>query len=268
MVTTGMSGAAYYEHPEFYDLEGERAGPDQADVRFFVAYARRTGRALELGAGTGRVAVWIADVGVPVHCVEPSPAMRSALLVKVTQQPRWQPYVTVVPGEAATVDLGQRFPFVYAAGVVQHFLTDEELLAVLRNAARHLEPGGCFVCDNVRPRPRAAAQPPTCLGEQRIGEMRYRATYATEPLSDEYYRATTVYETLHGEAVVERDEVTSVDRAIPRATMHRLLAEAGLAVAREFADYDRTPYHPGAEQVIIEARKVRSTNDEVRTGAV
>jgi SAM-dependent methyltransferase len=254
MVAAGMSGAAdYYEHPEFYDLEGERAGPEQPDVRFFLGYARRAGRALELGAGTGRVAVWIADAGVPVYCVEPSPAMRSALLVKVTQQPRWQPYVTVVPGDAATADLGQRFPFVYAAGVVQHFLTDEELLLVLRNAARHLEPGGRFVCDNVRPRPRAEAQPPTLLGEHRIGEMLYRATYATQPLSDEYYRATTVYETLHRGEVIERDEVASIDRAIPRATMHRLLSEAGLTVVREFADYDRAPYHPDAEQVIVEA---------------
>lgn len=251
MATTG---ADYYEHPEFYDLEGERAGPTQPDVRFFLGYARRASRVLELGAGTGRVAVWIADAGVPVFCVEPSPAMRSALLVKVTQQPRWRPYVTVVPGDAATADLGQRFPFVYAAGVVQHFLTDEEVLAMLRNAARHLEPDGRFVCDNVRPRPQAQAQPPKLLGEHRIGEMVYRATYATEPLGDEYYRTTTVYETLHGDEVIEHDEVTSVDRAIPRETMLRLLAEAGLTVAREFADYDRTPYHAGAEQVIIEAK--------------
>ena len=248
------SGADYYDHPEFYDLEGERTGPDQPDVRFFLGYARRAGRALELGAGTGRVAVWIADAGVPVYCVEPSPTMRSAILIKVTQQPRWQPYVTVVPGDAATADLDQHFPLVYAAGLVQHFLTDEELLAMLRNAARHLEPGGRFVCDNVRPRPRAEAQPPTLLGEHQIGEMRYRATYATEPLSDEYYRATTVYETWHGDELLERAEVTSIDRAIPRETMHRLLAEAGLAVAREFADYDRTPYHSEAEQAIIEAR--------------
>ncbi len=254
MIGAVASGAEYYDHPEFYDLEGERGGPDQADVRFFLDYARRAGRALELGAGTGRIAVWLADAGVPVHCVEPSPTMRAALLIKVTQRPRWQPYVTVVPGDAATASLDQRFPLVYAAGVVQHFLTDEELLAMLRNAARHLEPGGSFVCDNVAPQPAARSAPPTCLGEHRIGEMCYRATYSTAPLSTEYYRTTTVYETLHGDEVIERVENTSLDRRIGRETMHRLLAEAGLTVANEFADYDRTPYHPVAEQAIIEAR--------------
>ena len=253
MVASGSSGAEYYDHPEFYDLEGERTGLDQPDVRFFRDYARRAGRALELGAGTGRVAVWIADAEIPVHCVEPSPTMRSALLVKVTQQPRWRPYVTVVPGDAATVELDQCFPFVYAAGVVQHFLTDEDLLAMLRNAARHLESGGLFVCDNVRPR--LAAAGPTSLGEHRIGEMLYRGTYAAEPLSEQYYRTTTVYETLHKDEVIERSEVTSIDRAIPRETMHRLLTAAGLSVTNEFADYDRTPYHGEAEQAIIEARR-------------
>ena len=255
MVAAGASGAEYYDHPEFYDLEGERTGLEQPDVRFFRDYARRAGRALELGAGTGRVAVWIADAQIPVHCVEPSPTMRSAILIKATQQPRWRPYVTVVPGDAATVEIDQRFPFVYAAGVVQHFLTDEELLAMLRNAARHLEPGGVFVCDNVRPQPEAEASPPTLLGKHQIGEMVYRATYATEPLSGEYYRTTTVYETLHGDEVVDRSEVASIDRSIPRETIHRLLAEVGLTVTAEFADYDRTPYHSGAEQVIIEARR-------------
>ena len=254
MVATSVSQGGYYDHPEFYDLEGERAGPDQADVRFFREYAQRAGRALELGAGTGRIAVWLADAGVPVHCVEPSPTMRAALLIKVTQRPRWQPYVTVVPGDAATATLDQRFPLVYAAGVVQHFLSDEDLLAMLRNAARHLEPEGVFVCDNVAPKPRAQALPPTCLGEHSIGEMRYRATYSTAPLSADYYRTTTVYETLHAGEVIERAESTSIDRVIGRATMHRLLSEAGLMVTNEFADYDRTPYHPAAEQAIIEVR--------------
>lgn len=254
MVAASTTQGGYYDHPEFYDLEGERAGPEQPDVRFFRDYARRAGRALELGAGTGRVAVWLADAGVPVWCVEPSPTMRAAILIKVTQRPQWRPYVTVVPGDAATADLEQRFPLVYAAGLVQHFLTDDELLAVLRNAARHLEPGGIFLCDNVRPKPQANGLPPTTLGEHQIGELTYRSTYATEPLSGEYYRTTTVYETLRGDEVVERVEATAVDRAIDRATFGRLLAEAGLTVAAEFADYDRTPYHPGAEQAIIEAR--------------
>ena len=53
MIGAVASGAEYYDHPEFYDLEGERGGPDQADVRFFLDYARRAGRALELGAATG-----------------------------------------------------------------------------------------------------------------------------------------------------------------------------------------------------------------------
>ena len=46
---------------------------------------------------------------------------------------------------------------------------------------------------------------------------------------------------------------------IARETMHRLLSEAGLMVTNEFADYDRTPYHPAAEQSIIEARLVANS---------
>lgn len=250
MAVSGASGADY-DHPEFYDLEGERGGPDEPDVRFILTFARRAGRALDLGAGSGRVAVWLADAGIPVHCIEPSPTMRSAILIKATQHPRWQPYLTVVPGEAATFSLDQRFPLIYAAGVVQHFLSDEDLLAMLRNVARHLEPGGVFLCDSVCTR--VPANGTSDLGEHRIGEMTYRATYATEALSDEFYRTTTTYETWQGGAIVETSQSTSIDRAVPCETMRCLLAEAGLVVTNEFADYSRTPYHPDARQAIIEA---------------
>src|SRR5690606_11827868 len=62
----------YREYARAYD-EHSRGVP--GDVEFYVALAREAGAVVELGVGTGRIAVPTAQAGVPVLGFDREPAM-------------------------------------------------------------------------------------------------------------------------------------------------------------------------------------------------
>lgn len=249
-----MTATYEYGNPHFYDLTGYKLRPDRLDVRFHLDYARDAKRALEVGAGTGRIALELAAQGVHVYCVEPSAAMRSALLVKIAQRPEVHPFITVLPAEGADFDLGQKVSLAYAVGVMQHFLTDEEMLAMLRNVQRHLEPDGLFLFDAMGAQ-EPKDVPPTQIGEEQVGEMLYRSTYDMRMLSPDYYRFAISYETFCGDRLVESIEESSVRRYVRRESVHRLLHQTGFEVANERVAYDGAPFTGREERVVIEARR-------------
>jgi SAM-dependent methyltransferase len=249
-----MTASYGYGDAHYYDLWGDRAGEDQPDVRYYARRAHGCERALEIGAGTGRVALHLAARGVSVYCVEPSREMRAALLTKLAQRRELYPQVTILPTEGAMFELGRRVPLAYAAGVLQHFLTDEEMLALLRNVHRHLEPAGLF-CFEARSGPTPDDTPPIVLGDAEIGELRYRATYRMRTLCRDLYKFDIRYEILRGEELLETSEKFSVGRYVWRDWMRELAQEAGFEVAAEWSDYDGAPYTGEGERVVMEVRK-------------
>ncbi|ATO15203.1 SAM-dependent methyltransferase [Micromonospora sp. WMMA2032] len=101
------------------------------------------GRALEFAVGTGRVAVPLAERGVPVSGIELSVPMVERLRTKVDAAT-----IPVVVGDMATATVPGEFSLVYLVyNTVANLLTQAEQVACFRNAARHLRPGGRFVIE-------------------------------------------------------------------------------------------------------------------------
>ena len=101
------------------------------------------GRVLELAIGTGRVAVPLADRGVPVTGIELSAPMVSRLREKADEEA-----IPVVMGDMATTRAPGAYRLVYLVfNTISNLLTQDEQVACFRNAARHLEPGGRFVIE-------------------------------------------------------------------------------------------------------------------------
>lgn len=101
------------------------------------------GRALEFAIGTGRVAVPLAERGVPVAGLERSAAMIAQLRTKADESK-----IPVVAGDMATATVPGRHALVYLVyNTLSNLLTQEEQVACFRNAARHLDPGGRFVIE-------------------------------------------------------------------------------------------------------------------------
>jgi SAM-dependent methyltransferase len=101
------------------------------------------GRALELGIGTGRIALPLAERGVPVHGVELSKAMAARLRAKPGGE-----QIGVTIGDFATTTVPGTFSVTYLVfNTIMNLTTQAAQVACFRNVAAHLEPGGCFVIE-------------------------------------------------------------------------------------------------------------------------
>jgi len=103
----------------------------------------RGGRALELGIGTGRIALPLAQRGVPVHGVDMSKAMVARLRAKPGGED-----VGVTIGDFATTTVDGTFSLAYLVfNTISNLTTQAAQVACFRNVASHLEPGGCFLIE-------------------------------------------------------------------------------------------------------------------------
>ena len=101
------------------------------------------GRALEFAIGTGRVAVPLAERGVPVTGIELSGPMIDQLRTKADDAT-----IPVIVGDMATAVAPGEYTVAYLVyNTISNLLTQDEQVACFRNAARHLTPGGRFVIE-------------------------------------------------------------------------------------------------------------------------
>jgi SAM-dependent methyltransferase len=114
----------------------------------FLADLARDGKALELGIGTGRIALPLAQRGIPVHGIDLSEAMVAKLRAKPGSE-----HIGVTIGDFASARVDGTFTVAYlVVNTIMNLTTQEEQVACFRNVAAHLEPGGCFVIEVLVPR--------------------------------------------------------------------------------------------------------------------
>jgi SAM-dependent methyltransferase len=113
----------------------------------FLAGLARGGSALELGIGTGRIALPLSRRGVAVHGIELSPAM----VARLQAQPGADA-IGVTVGDFARATVGRTFRLAYLLrNTITNLTTQDEQVDCFRNVAAHLEPGGVFVIENYIP---------------------------------------------------------------------------------------------------------------------
>ena len=132
-----------------YDDDGEMFDPKAVDpVVDFLVKLTGKGKALELGIGTGRIALPLAAQGIKVHGIELSNAMVSKLETKSGSAD-----IGVTIGDFATTFIDEAFSVVYLVfNTIMNLTTQSSQVACFRNAAAHLEPGGSFVIEVMLPR--------------------------------------------------------------------------------------------------------------------
>lgn len=143
---------------------GERGEPGViAATVDFLADLAGDGAALELGIGTGRIALPLAERGVPVHGIDLSEAMVAQLRAKPGGD-----QIPVTIGDFATATVDGEFSLAYVVfNTIMNLTTQEDQVACFANAAAHLEPGGCFVVEVGVPR--GAPLEVFALGDTHVG---------------------------------------------------------------------------------------------------
>ena len=114
----------------------------------FLAELAGGGAVLELGIGTGRIALPLAARGVRVHGIDLSEAMVARLRAKPGGDA-----IGVTIGDFATTRVEGAFSLAYLVfNTIMNLTTQETQVACFQNVASHLEPGGCFVIEVMLPR--------------------------------------------------------------------------------------------------------------------
>jgi SAM-dependent methyltransferase len=200
--------------------------------------------ALELGIGTGRVALPLGERGVAVHGIDLSVAMVGQLRAKPGGAE-----IPVVIGDFATASAGSGFGLAYLVfNTIGNLTTQAEQVACFRNVAHHLEPGGHFVIEVEVPGVVGLANGetfrPFAVTDDHVGFDEYDV--ATQSLvSHHFYRDGDGW----------RRGYTPFRYAWP-AELDLMAQLAGLSLAERWGDWDRSAYNRGSTKHISVWRKV------------
>jgi SAM-dependent methyltransferase len=197
----------------------------------FLAERAGTGDALELGIGTGRLALPLSGRGVRVHGIELSPAMVAELQAKPGADD-----IGVTVGDFATTSVAGTFTLAYLVrNTIMNLTTQDEQVVCFRNVAAHLEPGGCFVIEVIVP------------GLQRLppGETIQAFTVTPTHLGfDEYVDLVAQKSSSHHYWVIDgRLETFSAPfRYVWPSELDLMARLAGMTLRERWSDWTREPF--------------------------
>jgi SAM-dependent methyltransferase len=202
----------------------------------FLAELAGTGAALELGVGTGRIAIPLSQRGVRVHGIDLSPDMVAQLQAKPGSDG-----VGVTIGDFATTRVGGSFRLAYLVrNTIMNLTTQDQQVACFQNVAAHLEPGGCFVVEVVVPE--LQRLPP--------GETVRAFTLTPAHLGFDEYDVASQHLVSHHYWVVDGQlEPRSVPfRYVWPSELDLMARLAGMALRERWSDWARAPFTSDSRQ--------------------
>lgn len=239
----------------------------QDDIETIAVLAADCGDPLlELGCGTGRVLVPLAAAGHTITGVDISRLLMNAAAHKLAQH-KLVDRATLVQDDLRTFDLAQKdFAFAFCtSNTLMHFVTADEQLAVLRNAWRHLRPGGHLFVDLFNPDvPRLLAINGLMeLADQWLddesGAEVLKWSVRTVDLGEQVQETLFIYEELFPDGRSQRTSCPFTLRFLWRSEAELMLRLAGFVVEDVWGDFDGAPYCSESEHLILLARKPSST---------
>ncbi|MCL4265147.1 MAG: class I SAM-dependent methyltransferase [Anaerolineae bacterium] len=240
---------ADYQEPYLYDLENQETGEAGA---FYLALAQKTGGpVLDLGCGTGRFTIPIAQAGVDITGLDIVPGMLARAQTKASGLAiQW------VEADARNFQLSRQFSLIFESGAMfQHLLTRADAEAMLACVRAHLAVNGGFAITVPFPKP---AQMEPELEEKEwfryeTGDGRTICVSGTSYYDavNQIYHETAVrrWEDAQGRTV-ERIAPLALRRYFPQE-LESLLHYNGFTVVARYGDWDSNPLTAESPMLLI-----------------
>jgi len=258
-----MSSALYDSFiADYYDESPVVQGRLQ-DVAFYREAAREFGDpVLELGCGTGRITVALAETGKRVTGLDLSERMLERAVQKRAGLPvEARERVHLVQADMARFELGEKFRLVIIPfRPFQHLLEVQQQMDCLECGRKHLAPGGRLILDvfqtdaerihdPVHMRETLVTEYRTRDGRQvRISE-RIAAFHRAEQIND----VEMIYSVVHPGGRQESLVFAWPLRYFFRYEVQHLLARCGFRITAEYGNFDRTPIRDESPEMIFVA---------------
>jgi SAM-dependent methyltransferase len=235
----------------YYDLEH---GDISVDVPLYLDFARRSGGPiLELGCGTGRLLVPLAQAGYEVVGLDRSAAMLARAKARLAAA-GLSNRVTLIQADITDFHLDQSFGLALSALNTFMHLTDQaDQIAALTCVRRHLRPGGLLILDLPGPSEPFLIQPGLILSSQFQTAEGHRVLKLTESHYDraqQMEEITTIYDETDAEGITRRTIVPLRLRYVFRYELELLLRLTGLRLEAIYGDYDLRPFDEEAPRLI------------------
>ena len=232
------------------------------DIGLWLSFAGRTDRpVLEVGCGTGRIALELAKAGHIVVGIDPSRAMLDRARQKADDDA-----VDVELIEGSLTDLALEaghYGFILVPqDVFLYCENGEEQLAWLRAIAGALQFNGTLAIDLPGPAlwldPSANGQPVLVFAGETDGGEAFDAWHVHEDdLAAQTRWLRVTYEQVDDEGLVRRRQSEHQLRYVYRFEIEYLLAMAGLVLADVYGDYDLGSLTNDSDRMIVIARRMQ-----------
>ena len=196
----------------------------------FLADLAGDGDALELGIGTGRIALPLSKCGVRVSGIDLSKDM----VAKLKEKPGAD-QIEVAIGDFATTRVEGTFTLAYLVfNTINNLTTQDAQVACFQNVADHLEPSGCFVIEVGVPGPR------TFSADKRFTVFDFGDTHVG---IDEYDAASQGLVSHHFSLIDGNWELLSMPfRSVWPAELDLMARLAGMSLRERWSGWKREPF--------------------------
>lgn len=251
---------------EFYDVS--TAESIHGDVEWYRRKALESGGpVLELGAGTGRITIPIAQDGLSIYALDSDPGMQKALQGKVEKlPPKVQMKITLVEGGMRDFKLDPRFGLIISPfRAFLHNLTTEDQKACLNQIYEHLRPGGRFAFNVFHPSLQFMAQHTGSLrgvwrwsSESNLddGGVLIRSDAITYDTVRQRVLALLRYERYGADGNLVRTYLQRLELAyLYPAEIRRLLQDGGFVDIEIAGGFEGRPFMNDTDELVIEATR-------------
>ncbi len=250
--------AFYSTVARYYDAENSDKTDDLA------MYSQLADQAadgiLDIGCGTGRVLLHLAQAGHPAQGIENDRAMYERLQGKLDALPELRKRITVEFGDAKTHRFGRDFGLILLSyNALMHFHSLEEQLALLRNLRGCLAPGGKLVIDLPNAAPAFAAEDSDALNFERSfldpdsGHLVMLQSISILDRARQILSVEWIYDEIDGDGRVNRLIAPHQLRYYFLPELRLLLERCGFTLQSVYGDPDGAPYDAESERMIVHA---------------
>lgn len=240
----------------FYDFD---YGHITEDIPMLLGFAQQCGGpVLELGVGTGRLALPLAEAGYEVTGVDISEPM---LAIARPRLSAFGARVQLVQADFVDFDLDLRFALAYCGfNSFLHLIESHAQMAALRCWRRHLRGDGLLVIDVHNPdlARLAAADGSLELADHWVdaesGHAIYKLFASDLDFPDQVHTIHIFYDEVIADGSLRRTADHFPTRILFRRELELLLSQAGFGALRFYGDYDLSPWQSHSPRLIAAAQ--------------
>ncbi len=240
----------------FYDAE---TGEKTDDLALFSRLAHaHPGEILDVGCGTGRVLIHLANEGHTIHGIENDPAMLERLEQKVQRQPHLRGRISYVRADAQTHSFDSQFSLILLSyNALMHFKSQAAQVSLLENLRACLAADGALVIDLPNAAPAYADENSDALTWERnfldpaSGHLVMLQSISWLDRAAQLLNVDWIYDEIDGDGVVRRLIASHELRYFFLAELRLLLDRCRFQVEAVHGDHAGGKYDDESERMIV-----------------